>query len=81
MNPRLVLRLPQTPSTVASRLSLYSDSCFFPDDLMLHHFICKKIPFPCTMILLFGGLTPGLVLSSKNLRSNFQLVCGFGRAA
>lgn len=81
MNTLPASRLHHISSTVGSRLSVYSDSGFFPDDLILHPFICKKIPFPCTMILLFGGLTTGLALSSIDLRSNFQLVCGFGRAA
>jgi hypothetical protein len=81
MNPRPASRLHLTPSTVGSRLSVYSDSCFFPDGLLLHHFICKKIPLPCTMILFFAGLATGLGDPSRDLRFNFQLVCGFGRAA
>ena len=74
-------RLHQTPLTVAARLSLCSDSCFSPDRLILHHFIYKKIPFPCTMILLFGGLATELSFPSIDLRFNFQRVCRFGRAA
>jgi len=81
MSPLPASRLHQTPSTVGSRLSVSSDSCFFPDSLILHHFICKKIPFPCTMLLLFGGLLTGLDLPSIDLRFIFQRVCGFERAA
>ena len=81
MSPLPASRLHQTPSTVGFQLSLCSYSCFFPDSLILHHFICKKIPFPCTMILLFGGLATGLGLPSIDLRFIFQRVCGFERAA
>jgi hypothetical protein len=81
MSPLPAFRLHQTPSTVASRLSLCSYSCFFPDGLLLHHFICKKIPFPCTMILLIAGLASGLSDPTLDLRFIFQLLCGFRRAA
>ena len=81
MNPLPASRLHQISSTAGSRLSVYSDSCFFPDDLLLHHFICKKIPFPCTILLLVAGLATGLDLPSLDLRFNFQRGRGFGRAA
>lgn len=81
MNTLPASRLHPTSSIVASRLSGYSDSCFFSDRLLLHQFSCKKIPFPCTMILLFGGLATGLSDPSLDLRFIFQLVCRFGRAA
>ena len=68
-------------STVASRLSVYSDSYFFPDSLHLHQFSCKKIPFPCTIPILVAGLATGLSDPRLDLRFIFQLVCGFGRAA
>jgi len=70
-----------TSSTVASQLSVYSDSCFFPDSLLLHQFSCKKIPFPCTITLLVAGLATGLSNPSLDLRFIFQLVCARGRAA
>lgn len=74
-------RLLQISSTAGSRLSVYSDSCFFPDNLILHQFICKKIPFPCTILLFVAGLATRPDLPSIDLRSNFQRGCGFGRAA
>jgi len=81
MNTLPASRLHQISSTAGSRLSVYSDSCFFPDGLILHHFICKKIPFPCTIPLLVAGLATGLSDPCLDLRFIFQLVCGFGRAA
>lgn len=76
-----VPRLQQTPSTVRSRLSLSSYSCCCPNGLIFAPFICKKIPFPCTMILWIGGFATGRGDPSLDLRFNFQPVCGFGRAA
>ncbi len=81
MNTLPASRLHQISSTVASRLSVYSDSCFCPNGLILHHFICKKIPFPCTILLLLAGLATGLDLPSLDLRFNFQWGRGFRRAA
>jgi hypothetical protein len=81
MNTLPPSRLLQSPSTAASRLSVYSDSCFFPDGLFLPHFICKKIPFPCTILLLVAGLATGLSDPSIDLRFIFQQGCALGRAA
>jgi hypothetical protein len=81
MNTLPASRLPQISSTAGSRLSVYSDSCFVPDDQILHHFIYKKIPFPCTIPLLVAGLAAGLSDPSIDLRFIFQLVCALGRAA
>jgi len=81
MSPLSASRLHQVSSTAGSRLSVYSDSCFFSDDLLFAPFIRKKIPFPCTIILFIGGLAAGLSDPSLNLCFNFQLVCALGRAA
>jgi hypothetical protein len=81
MNTLPASRLHPTSSTAGSRLSVYSHSCFFPDSLLLHYFSCKKIPFPCTILLLLTGLATGLDLPSLDLRFIFQLVCALGRAA
>jgi len=81
MNTLPASRLHQICSTVASQLSLCSYSCFFPDGLLFALFIRKKIPFPCTIILLIGRLAAGLSDPSRDLRFNFQHVCALGRAA
>ncbi len=81
MSPLPASCLHQISSTVASQLSLCSDSCFFPDDLLFVPFIGKKIPFPCTIILLIAGLAAGLSDLSIDLRFNFQHGCALGRAA
>ena len=81
MNTLPASRLHQISSTVASQLSVYSDSGFFPDGLLFAPFIDKKIPFPCTIILLIGALAAGLSDPSIDLRFNFQHVCALGRAA
>ncbi len=81
MNTLPASHLHQISSTVASQLSLCSYSCFFPDGLLFAPFIRKKIPFPCTIILLIAGLATELSDPSLDLRFIFQLVCGFRRAA
>ena len=81
MTPLPASHLHQISSTAGSRLSVYSDSCFLPDSLLLHQFSCKKIPFPCTIPLLVAGLATGLSDPSLDLRFNFQHVCALGRAA
>ena len=55
MNPLPALRLHQTASTAGTRLPICSDSSCFPHSLIMTSFLCKNVPFACTIPPLIGG--------------------------
>jgi hypothetical protein len=55
MIPVPPLRLPLTSSTVPARLPVCSYSSCLSHSLIVTFFLCKNIPFACTIPPLIGG--------------------------